>query len=91
MPSENVSNWSPSMQSNQDGEQAMPNQSIDELVEQMEADAETLTILATVIAEISEAEGEIDDSVTKLRLARAKSAIRELYLAVQEESVRSHG
>ena len=79
------------MQSNQDGERIMPSQSIDELVEQMEADAETLTILATVIAEISEAEGEIDDSVTRLRLARAKSAIRELYLAVQEESVRSHG
>ena len=79
------------MQSNQDGERIMPSQSIDELVEQMEADAETLTILATVIAEISEAEGEIDDSVTKLRLARAKSAVRELYLAVQEDSVRSHG
>ena len=79
------------MQSNQDGGRTVPSQSIDELVEQMEADAETLTILATVIAEISEAEGEIDDSVTKLRLARAKSAIRELYLAVQEESVRSHG
>ena len=79
------------MQSNQDGERTMPSQQIDELVEQMEADAETLTILATVIAEISEAEGEIDDSVTRLRLARAKSAVRELYLAVQEDSVRSHG
>ncbi len=51
---------------------------VEAMARQLEDDARVLTLLVQTIAEIGDAEKDVTDSVTAMRLARAKSALREV-------------
>ena len=51
---------------------------VEAMARQLEDDARVLTLLVQTIAEIGDAEKDVTDSGTAMRLARAKSALREV-------------